>query len=214
MRRKALALTALAGGTLILAGCGIRTTQVPVDAGPAPSRMLCEVRGESRASASPRGFPVRVQLVCASQLKSVDRTTELPSETSPDNRVEIARALLAELEREPSADERDAGFGTDVQGPVGVGGPRPGDPAGTLRLSRQPEDLPEAALAQIVCTFAESRAAAPGGAVVLGGPGEYPPRGYTCSDRAKERPSEPLPTVAALPDAPLASPSAPSSAAP
>ncbi|MFF8956478.1 hypothetical protein [Streptomyces sp. NPDC014894] len=196
MRRKALALAALTGGTLILAGCGIRTTQVPVDAGPAPSRMPCEVRGENRASQDPRGFPVRVYLVCASQLKSVDRTADLPPETSPDGRVRVARALMAMLELGPSGRERDVGFGTDVQGPVGVGGPRPGDPAGTLRLSRQPEDLPEAALAQIVCTFAESRAAAAGGTVVLGGPGEYPPRAYSCTADAKERPSQPLPTTA------------------
>ncbi|MFI1885651.1 hypothetical protein [Streptomyces jumonjinensis] len=198
MRRKAWALTALAGGALLLAGCGIRTTQVPVDAGPAPSRMPCEIRGENLGQ-TPKGFPVRVYLVCASQLKFVDRAAELPSTPSPDDRIQVARALLAELQRTPPAAEREAGFGTDVRGPVAIGDPRPGDPEGALRLNRQPEDLPAEALAQIVCTFAESRAAAADGSVILAGPGAYPPRAYACSDAARNRPSEPLPTLTPSP---------------
>ncbi|MER5772328.1 hypothetical protein [Streptomyces sp. NPDC001985] len=200
MRRRALGFIALAGGALVLAGCGIRTTQVPVYYGPAPSRPACEVSGGSRAdTASPSpGLPVQIYLICASQLKSVDRTAgPAPEASSPAGRVRVAQALLAELEREPSAGEREVGFGTDVPGPIAVSGPRPGDPAGTLRLSRQPEDLPEAALAQIVCTFAESRAATAGGTVVLGGPGGYPARAYACSAQARERPSEPLPALSA-----------------
>ncbi|MER6913782.1 hypothetical protein ABT354_19100 [Streptomyces sp. NPDC000594] len=185
----------LAAGALLLAGCGIRTTQVPVDAGPAPSRLPCAVSGETAAE----GFPHRVHLVCASRLKAVDRSVEPPADGAPDGQVRVARLLLDELEREPSAAEREAGFTTDVPGPIGVRGARPGDPAGTLRLSRQPEDLPGAALAQIVCTFAESQAAAAGGAVILGGPGEYPARGYSCPERIRERPGEPVPTLSPLP---------------
>ncbi|GLF94256.1 hypothetical protein [Streptomyces yaizuensis] len=196
---------ALAGGVLLLSGCGIRTTQVPVNDGPAPSRPPCAVSGAPAAE----GFPVRVYLVCASGLKPVDRVVELPAESAHDGRVRVAGALLAELRRQPSETEREAGFTTDVPDPVVVGGARPGDPAGTLRLSRQPEDLPPTALAQIVCTFAESQAAVAGGAVVLGGPGEYPPRGYSCQERVRERPAEPVPTLSPLPS-PEPEPSAPS----
>ncbi|MGW6457758.1 hypothetical protein ACWF94_17905 [Streptomyces sp. NPDC055078] len=182
-------------GALILTGCGIRPTPVPVDAGPAPSRVPCEVSGENLPQGQPQRFPVRVYLVCASQLESVDRTADIPPPAAPGDRVEVAQALLAELQREPSSAEREAGFATYVRGPMVLSGPRAGDPDGTLRLSRQPEDLPAAALAQIVCTFAESRAAAAGGTVVLGGPGEYVPRGYTCSRATKNRPDEAVPTV-------------------
>lgn len=211
MRRQLLgrrALVGLLGGVLTLTGCGIRTTQVPVDAGPAPSRVPCETTGANFAQSRPETMPVRVYLACASQLKSVDRTADLPMVAGDEGRVRVAQALLAQLRVEPSDAEREAGFDTAVRGPMMISGPRQGDPEGTLRLSRQPEDLPTTALAQIVCTFAESRAAAPGGAVVLGGPGEYPPRGYTCSEAIKDRPRGPVPTYTALPS-PAASPSAP-----
>ncbi|WP_405806533.1 hypothetical protein OG729_15175 [Streptomyces sp. NBC_00210] len=198
IRRAAAALAVLIA-TAALGGCGIRTTQVPVDAGPAPSRVPCEVTSQDLTpQAQPKGVPVRVYLVCASQLESVDRTARV-SEKAVGSRTGMARALIDELAREPSSPEHEAGFATYVRGPLVLSGPRPGDPAGTLRLSRQPEDLPPAALAQIVCTFAEGRAAAADGSVVLGGPGEYAPRGYRCSAETKERPEEPVPTLGALP---------------
>ncbi len=198
-RRTATALAALLGA-LALGGCGIRTTHVPVDAGAAPSRVPCEVSGGSVTQAQPQGgVPVRVYLLCASQLESLDRTAVIPEEKAVNSRVQVAQALVDELQKSPSASEREAGFATFVHGPIVVSGPRRGDPAGTLRLNRQPEDLPTAALAQMVCTFAESRAAAPGGSVVLGGPGEYAPRGYECSEATKEQPDEAVPTLGALP---------------
>ncbi|MFE7774100.1 hypothetical protein ACFU5O_09395 [Streptomyces sp. NPDC057445] len=192
-----------AAGAFVLAGsvagCGIRTTSVPVDAGPAPSRMPCSVAGkESSAQASPGVLPVRVYLLCASALAAVDRTVTV-SEKTVGNRVLVAGALLDQLQAEPSEAEREAGFATNVRGPLTVTRARADDPEGTLRLSRQPEDLPPAALAQIVCTLAESEAAADGGTVVLGGPGEYAPRGYRCTDAAKVRPETVLPTVGPLP---------------
>ncbi|MER7661388.1 MULTISPECIES: hypothetical protein [unclassified Streptomyces] len=198
-RRAAVALAALLGA-LAVGGCGIRSTQVPVDAGPAPSRVPCEVSGGNITQAQPEsGVPVRVYLVCASQLESVDRTAGVPEKKALSDRVQVAQALIDELQKEPSSSEREAGFATYVRGPIVAGGPRKGDPAGTLRLNRQPEDLPATALAQIVCTLAESRAAAPGGSVVLGGPGAYAPRSYSCSQAAKERPDETVPTLGALP---------------
>jgi hypothetical protein len=38
-----------------------------------------------------------------------------------------------------------------------------------------------------------------GGAVVLGGPGDYAPHAYVCSARTKERPEGAVPTLDALP---------------
>ncbi|WP_308307562.1 hypothetical protein [Streptomyces sp. ISL-10] len=196
-RRPAAALAALAAlaGALALAGCGIRPTQVPVDAGPAPSRVPCEVSGVDVAPQAGRtGVPVRVYLVCASQLVSVDRTAGTTEEKAPADRVATAQALLDELQREPSAPEHEAGFSTYVRGPLLLNAGRRDDPAGALRLSRQPEDLPPAALAQIVCTLLENGATADG-SVLLGGPGDYAPRAYTCPDATKERPDAVVPTA-------------------
>ncbi|MFF9866297.1 hypothetical protein ACF1G0_12840 [Streptomyces sp. NPDC013953] len=180
----------------VAAGCGIRPT-VPVDAGAAPSRMPCSLSRDAEADEDGQGVPVTVYLVCASGLEAVQRAAG-PALTDPkgsDGRLPVARALLAQLTAEPSADERQAGFLTYVQPPLTVSAGREGDPAGTLRLSRQPDDLPPAALSQLVCTYAENGAtAAGGGTVVLGGPGDYPARRYTCTTEVKERPDSAVPT--------------------
>ncbi|NED87754.1 hypothetical protein G3I76_47690, partial [Streptomyces sp. SID11233] len=53
----------LAGLGLLLAGCGIRPTEVPTDAGPAPSRLPC-VLDEDSVSQPPGTTPAKVYLVC------------------------------------------------------------------------------------------------------------------------------------------------------
>ncbi|MFF0422869.1 hypothetical protein ACFYUJ_00475 [Streptomyces sp. NPDC004520] len=193
MRRRALvpavALTAL------LAGCGIRTTSVPVDAGAAPSRVPCSVTDDGAAETAAQGMPVRVFLVCGSQLEAVDRRSPLPEEKAGGDPVRTAGGLLAQLLDDPSDAERQAGFTTEVRGPLTVGGGRAGDPSGTLRLSRQPEDLAPTALSQLVCTFAESSAGAGGHTVLLGGPGKYPPKRYRCTPDLRERPDSTPPTT-------------------
>ncbi|MFJ2648905.1 hypothetical protein ACIO1C_19485 [Streptomyces sp. NPDC087420] len=187
-------------GVLALAfcatACGIRTTSVPVDAGPAPSRMPCEVPRKDVVTQTTPGLSVRVYLECSSELASVERAARIQDgkdNKNADNRARLAQVLLDELQARPSAAEREAGFTTEVRGPLAVSPGRSADPAGTLRLSRQPEDLPAAALAQIVCTFAES--AATDGKVVLGGPGDYPPRAYVCAEETKNRPDSSVPTL-------------------
>ncbi|QDY78673.1 hypothetical protein [Streptomyces qinzhouensis] len=199
-RRGAVAFFGAMGIVLLLGGCGIRPTQVPVDGGPAPSRMPCAVTAEGGPETRPQSVPVRIYLVCAAQLVAVDRTAELPVAKSSDNGLQVARALVAELQKEPSQMEREAGFQTFVRSPVTVSAPRDGDPEDTYRLSRQPEDLPPEALSQLVCTLAESRAAAAGGGVILGGPGGYPPRVYDCTATTKSHPKNPAParTVARI----------------
>jgi len=182
--------------TALVTGCGIRTTSVPVDAGAAPSRVPCSVAGQSPSATAAQGVPVRVFLVCGSQLEAVDRRTPLPEEKAGGNPVATATGLLAQLLAEPSDDERQAGFTTAVRGPLVVGGAHKGDPAGTLRLSRQPEDLTPIALSQIVCTFSASSAGAGEQSVLLGGPGPYAPKRYQCTTELKERPESTPPTTA------------------
>ncbi|MFH8471465.1 hypothetical protein [Streptomyces sp. NPDC018000] len=184
--RSAVALAGAVITALLTAGCGIRTTTVPVDAGAAPSQVPCSMSAENVATQALQGIPVQIYLVCSSQLVTVDRTVQV-GDTKSDP-VRIAQALLDELEQEPDVDERQAGFSTTVPANLRISAARSGDPQGTLRLSEQPEDLPSEALAQIVCTYAESEALASHGTVILGGPGNYAPRGYLCTSETKARP--------------------------
>lgn len=202
----AVGVTLAAG---LASGCGIRTTSVPVDAGAAPSRVPCNVTADA-AEAGTQGVPLRVYLLCGAQLEAVERRSPLPEEKTVGDPVRTASELLAQLAAEPAQDEREAGFATAVKGPLTVKAGRRGDPKGALRLSRQPEDLPPTAFAQIVCTFAESAAGAGDETVVLGGPGPYEPRRYRCTRELKERPDSAVPTVplASAASAPSAVPSA------
>ncbi|MCP3818965.1 hypothetical protein NLX86_12830 [Streptomyces sp. A3M-1-3] len=178
-----------------ITGCGIRATSVPVDAGPAPSRVSCDSPPEDGGAQPSDGVRVEVQLVCGSQLVAVKRVVPLAENKPGSTSATVAQELLGELERVPSSAERDAGFSTEVPETLTVAaGRRPGDPKETLRLSRRPEDLPPLALAQIVCTLAGSEAIAADGPVVLGGPDEDPPREWECTESLRARP-EAVPTL-------------------
>ncbi|MEW1628264.1 hypothetical protein AB0387_12735 [Streptomyces sp. NPDC089173] len=186
-------VVAAAGAVLAVAvlasGCGIRTTSVPVDAGAAPSRVPCKLPSADVTTRSPDSVAAPVYLVCASQLVSVDRP--VPSGTAGGaDRLVAARALLDQVRQAPPESERRAGFSTAVPAGLRLEPTRAGDPAGTLRLSSQPEDLSEEALAQLVCTYAENEALVTQGSVVLGGPGDYRPRGYLCTSQTKARPQD------------------------
>ncbi|MEU1017477.1 MULTISPECIES: hypothetical protein [unclassified Streptomyces] len=196
--RAAVAAVTLAAA---LAGCGIRSTEVPTDFGPAPSRVPCVMSGPDIASQSSGGVPVQVFLVCAAQLVSVDRTVRVPqdkADTAATDRVRIAQALLDELAVSPSQAEKQAGLATDVRGGTRVLGPAEGDPEEALRFSTPPENLSAFALAQIVCTLADSAAAADGPSVVMGGPGHGPPRRYTCTPEVRSRPGTVAPPTKTL----------------
>ncbi|MFI9721628.1 hypothetical protein ACIHFE_18555 [Streptomyces sp. NPDC052396] len=185
MRRTAhtvLAAVTLAGA---LAGCGIRGTAVPVDAGGAPSRATCQVRPQAPATPPAGSVSMPVQLVCTSQLLPVSRVVSSPGRQDAPG---LAQALLDELRRQPSPAEDEAGFSTDVPQRLTVGGPRQGDPAGTLRLNTPPDELSPLALAQVVCTFAGTAATGGNRTVVLGGPGQEPPRDYPCTDETRAHP--------------------------
>ncbi|ROQ66518.1 hypothetical protein EDD93_0926 [Streptomyces sp. 840.1] len=189
---------AVAGAVLcaaLAAGCGIRTTSVPVDAGPAPSRVPCETPSPDSTAQPSQSIGAEVYLVCNSQLVTVDRTVEV--QEAKAGRLTLAVALLNELRKEPPAPERQAGFTTDVPATLRVSGPRTGDPKGALRLSEQPEDLTPEALAQIVCTYTESDPLVQDGTVLLGGPGAYAARGYLCTAETKASPKA-VPTLGAV----------------
>jgi hypothetical protein len=195
VRRTAGALAGAVVCAVLAAGCGIRTTSVPVDAGAAPSRVPCSMSAEDVRTESLKGIPVQIYLVCASQLVTVDRAVQVHDAKA--DRIRVAQELLDELQRDPAGDELQAGFSTDVPTTLRISAARRGDPAAALRLSEQPEDLPSEALAQIVCTYAESESLAPDGTVTLGGPGNYAPRGYLCTSETKARPKA-VPTLGAL----------------
>jgi hypothetical protein len=184
--RHLLALPVLAA---LLTGCGIRSTEVPTDFGPAPSRVQCSLSEPQVQTQAARGVPVQVFLLCGSSLVAVDRTVRVPDGTADSaRRVLVAQGLLDELETTPSTAEKEAGYTTDVRGGMSVRGPRPGDPEETLRLSTPPDDLTSYALAQIVCTFSDSAAAEGDGSVILGGPNKAPLHRYACTDEVRTRP--------------------------
>ncbi|PZT68720.1 hypothetical protein DN402_13480 [Streptomyces sp. SW4] len=182
-------LPALGVLAVLLAGCGIRATEVPTDFGPAPSRVRCSLAEPDTTTRTAPGIAVRVFLLCGSSLVAVDRTVRVPDGAADSQRrVLVAQGLLDELAEPPSAAEKEAGYTTDVRGGTAVKGPRPGDPEDALRLGTAPDDLTSYALAQIVCTFADSAAAEGDGSVILGGPGDGPPRRYSCTDEVRARP--------------------------
>jgi hypothetical protein len=178
--------------TAVAAGCGIRTTDVPVDGGPAPTRATCDVPAQDGEAGT------EVYLVCGSQVASVHRSVDLPGRGGdPAEVAEVAEVLLAELQSDPGKEEQAAGFRTHVPSDLEVTSP-PGDTVGTgdaaepvLRLSQGPEDLPVSALVQIICTFAHSEPLGNGQSVVLGGPDgstSENPKAYTCSAAARASP--------------------------
>ncbi len=184
--RAAAGVLLLTSVALTTAGCGIRATDVPVDAGPAPSRTTCDTTPEADRSAG----HTEVYLLCGSHVESVARPVDLPAGT--EDRVGAARALLDELQTDPASDERAAGFTSEVPEDLEVSGALADDPAPTLRLSQAPADLTAAALVQIICTFASSdRIAGNGQTVMLGGPAgaaEHEPRVYACTNAMRTTP--------------------------
>ncbi|MGW6284039.1 hypothetical protein [Streptomyces sp. NPDC055107] len=187
-RRTAASLAAVLTAAALASGCGIRTTSVPVDAGAAPSRVPCRLSASDVAGRSSAGVSATVYLVCTSQLVTVDRP--VAADATGADPVAAARTLLKEVQQAPPANERRAGFTTAVPAGLRVTPVRDDDPEGTVRLSSQPEDLSAEALAQLVCTYAESETLVRDGSVVLGGPGDYPPRGYLCTSQTKSRPGD------------------------
>ncbi|MFC0601249.1 hypothetical protein [Streptomyces palmae] len=190
MRISRLRAGAVGLAGLLLAGCGIRGTSVPVDAGPAPSRASCEAPGEGRTSQLAGRVPLTVFLMCATQVRPVHRSTQesdAPTSTRP---LDVARELLDQLQEDPTAAETQAGFGTEMPAELQVNGPAHDDPRHTLRLSLQPEELPPYALAQLVCTFSTSAATSDRNhSVVLGGPERAVPlQRYTCGQNLREHP--------------------------
>ncbi|MFX4290811.1 hypothetical protein [Streptomyces bohaiensis] len=184
--RRTGASTAVAAVVLALAtaGCGIRSMDVPVDDGPAPTRASC---------AAPEGAGgTEVFLVCDARVESVER--ELDRQAPPEEpaqRIALANALLGELQGDPPDEERAAGFTTNVPEDLRVTGAADDRDEPLLRLNRHPDDLPAFALAQVICTFAQSEVFADDAPVTLGGPdtaADRRERQYTCTSAVRHRP--------------------------
>ncbi|MFD9359206.1 hypothetical protein [Streptomyces sp. NPDC060031] len=197
MKRRRRVAVGVSLSLVLLSGCGIRATTVPVDVGAAPSRVSCDTPAQPAGGQSGvQGFRATVALVCGSQLVGVERVVPIPEKRALRDPVAlVTQALLEALQTPPSTEERDAGFTTGVPDGLTAAAPRAGDPAGAVRLSRKPEDLPPVALSQIVCTLSDSDAVSAGpGPVVLGGPDADPPRAWECTEAVRSRP-ESVPTL-------------------
>lgn len=170
----------------LLAGCGIRPTSVPVDAGEAPARAECGAE-ERETPAAPReqGEELRqVFLVCGPVISTVRRSVPGAQNGDRDSRHAAAEALLAELQRKPTDQEEDDGYTTSVPDTLSVADPQPDDPVAAVRLSRDPDDIGDPALAQLVCTFAGED-----GSVRLGGPNRPELTSYACGGDVLADPS-------------------------
>lgn len=181
-----MAAAVLLGALPLLGGCGIRTTTVPVDAGPAPSRVSCAV---PRVTTSPAQDSVvrQVYLVCGMQTAPLPRA--VPVRQGKFDRIDQVRELLAQVQRSPLTAEAKAGFSTAVPGSLLVYGPARNDPPEALRLSQPVDELPSFALAQIVCTLAADALVSPTHTVLLGGSTSGSKlRSYTCTSDLRTRP--------------------------
>jgi hypothetical protein len=163
----------------LLAGCGIRTTSVPVDAGPAPSRVSCTAP-KAPANSEPDAVTRQVFLVCSMQVAPVSRSMVLR-----DARIDWftrVSELVAQLQASPMTDEGRAGFSTAVPSDLRVTGARAGDPRDALRLNEAPDALPPFALGQLVCTLTADPVVSPDQQVVIGGPAKNDGlRVYSCT---------------------------------
>ncbi|MFI7101261.1 hypothetical protein ACIBK8_18030 [Streptomyces sp. NPDC050161] len=189
-RRPAASVAVLAGAlVLTLAGCGIRGTSVPVDAGGAPARSSCKAADGGKTPDRPDEEQATVYLVCSSALIPVQRTVARTADSpSGAERLRAARYLIGALQQPPTPAEEEAGFSTAVPDDLKVDGPRADDPDDTLRLSSSPEDLPSFALAQLACTYGTAPALGRTHAAVLGGPDDATPRRYPCSTEVRTHP--------------------------
>ncbi|OEV03715.1 hypothetical protein AN216_10290 [Streptomyces oceani] len=178
----------LAGLGVAASGCGIQSTSVPVDAGAAPSRAACVLPEDESNGVGPGRAPVRIYLLCGSRLVPAERLVRLP-----ETRHNFARVLLDQLQQRPDQQERAAGFESKVPSDLLVEEPAADDPTGTIRLSEPLDTLPAYALAQLVCSYAESGAADNDNTVLLGGPREDEDaelRRYTCGTQLRNEPKD------------------------
>ncbi|MCD9592106.1 hypothetical protein [Streptomyces sp. 8ZJF_21] len=188
--KRSAALLLTSAVALLAAGCGIRGTSVPVDAGAAPSRASCRAPASEQTAEGIGRTSVRIYLLCSSRILSVSRATRLGDEKSAPEPVRVAQALLEQLRLPPTAAEAAAGFSTAVEDWVEITGPAKDDPDNALRLNRPPEEIQSLALAQIICTFADTAVAGDDGKVVLGGPDSQrdPLKAYQCTEEMRRNP--------------------------
>ncbi|HSA52716.1 MAG TPA: hypothetical protein VLH10_21735 [Yinghuangia sp.] len=159
--RPVLALIAALGAVLLVAGCGIRATEGPINAGDPARRPSTQGNTASPGTANHAiylirdGRPQAVQRGGAVVLPTPARNTMRPTSPHDPERWSLIVRLLLELGQGPSADEAAQGWSTALPpGGVKPADPLPNDPVELVRLDLASLDaLDPLALGQIVCTL-------------------------------------------------------------
>lgn len=154
-----LLLGCVLGAAVLVSGCGIRSTEGPINAGDPATRplgatstqavaqhLIYLVR-EGRPQPVPRGDAVDLQV-------PPPGSTRIPMPGDPLRMSQIDR-LLRELAKGPNAEEAAQGWSTALPpGGVGLAEPQPGDPVELVRLDQdRAGGIDPLALGQIVCTL-------------------------------------------------------------
>lgn len=156
-----LALVAALGAALLVAGCGIRATEGPINAGDPARRPSTPGNGAGPGTSKHAiylvrdGRPQAVQRGGAVVLPTPDLNTARPTSPNDPERRSLIVRLLLELGQGPSAEEAAQGWSTALPpGGVKPADPLPGDPVDLVRLDvASLGALDPLALGQIVCTL-------------------------------------------------------------
>ncbi|WP_436773440.1 hypothetical protein [Yinghuangia sp. YIM S09857] len=181
--RRALALLGVFGATALLAACGIRETEGPINAGEPAKRPQGTATSPVLAMHSiylvRNGRPAPVLRGDAVDLPVPGHnSTRQPGPGDP-LRMSLIDRLLRELARGPNAEEAAAGWTTRLPtGGVRLAEPVTDDPAVLIRLDlASVTDLDPLALGQVVCTLEHAGSSA---SVLLAGR-TGPGRALTCA---------------------------------
>lgn len=177
--RTVVALIAALGAALLAAGCGIRATEGPINAGDPARRPSTAGTGTGPGTSKHAiylvrdGRPQAVQRGGAVVLPTPDQSTSRPTSPNDPERRSLIVRLLLELGQGPSAEETAQGWSTALPpGGVKPADPLPSDPVDLVRLDvASLATLDPLALGQIVCTLQHAAKSHPINFAARTGPG-------------------------------------------
>lgn len=177
-RRSRLAIVGAVGAAALLAGCGIRATEGPINAGEPAKRPQGTATSPVLATHPiylvRNGRPEPVLRGDAVDLPLPSHNPTHPSTADDPLRLSLIDRLLRELAKGPTQEEKAAGWTTRLpSGGVGLANPFPDDSPELVRLDvGSLGELDPLALGQVVCTI---QRAAKADRILLagrGGPGQ------------------------------------------